>query len=96
MEQFRGRQSTKHAPVRVSWILRKTLFLQGRINDFQPWGLPEIIKFAARNVDVKQSALKLEIYQFLVHFGLSNQPEKRYETEPVLRRYGTHKELSAN
>ena len=51
----------KIVPVRGKWISWKTLFLLGKIKVFQPWGPPEIIKFAARNEDVKQTAPKLEI-----------------------------------
>ena len=40
---------------------KKIQFLLSKTNDFQPWGLPEITKFAAQNADVKQSAMKLEI-----------------------------------
>ena len=51
----------KIVPVRGKWISWKTLFLLGKIKVFQLWGPPEIIKFAARNEDVKQTAPKLEI-----------------------------------
>ena len=51
----------KIAQVLGKWISWKTLFLLGKTNVFQLRRPPEIIKFAARNQDVKQTAPKLEI-----------------------------------
>ena len=46
----------KNVPVGEKQISWKTFFLLGKTKVFQPWSPPKIIKFAARNEDVKQSA----------------------------------------
>ena len=51
----------KNVPVGEKQIWWKTLFLLSKTKVFQPWGPPKIIKFAARNEDMKQTVPKLEI-----------------------------------
>ena len=66
----------KNVPVQGKWISWKTLFLPSKIKVFQLLGPPEIIKFAARNEDVKQTAPKLEISQIFGRFWPAKSTRK--------------------
>ena len=57
----------KTSQLEESAFRKKTLILLGKI---KLWGSPKIIKFAARNEEVKLSAQKLQISQFFGGFWL--------------------------
>ena len=83
----------KNVPVRGKWISWKTLFLLCKIKVFQLWGPPEIIKFAARNEDVKQTAPKLEISMIFGAFWPLKSTRKATRNG---RRYGRHPGLGGS